>query len=139
MIECRLVSSKRQTAFGGLCALGHFLAQEGALQPLSSVKIDQKTVNHSPAQKLTDALVGMLAGCKAIYETNARVRPDVPLSRAFGRERVAEQSTIQRTLDAFSEVRTSASCARPWSASAAATPGCLPTPTTNRCSWWRWI
>jgi hypothetical protein len=104
MIECRLVSSKRQTAFGGLCALGHFLAQEGALQPLSSVKIDQKTVNHSPAQKLTDALVGMLAGCKAIYETNARVRPDVPLSRAFGRERVAEQSTIQRTLDAFSEV-----------------------------------
>ena len=27
----------------------------------------------------------------------------MPLSRAFGRERVAEQSTIQRTLDAFSE------------------------------------
>ena len=104
MIECRLVSSKRQTAFGGLCALGHFLAQEGALQPLSSVKIDQKTVvNHSPAQKLTDALVGMLAGCKAIYETNARVRPDVPLQQAFGRERVAEQSTIQRTLDAFTQ------------------------------------
>jgi Transposase DDE domain group 1 len=103
MIECRLVSHERQTAFGGLCALGHFLAQEGALEPLSGVHIDQKTVKHSPAQKLADALVGMLAGCKAIYETNARVRPDVPLSRAFGRERVAEQSTIQRTLDAFSE------------------------------------
>jgi hypothetical protein len=103
MIECRLVSHERQTAFGGLCALGHFLAQEGALQPLSGVKIDQKTVKHSPAQKLTDALVGRLSGGKAIYETNARVRPDVPLSRAFGRERVAEQSTIQRTLDAFSE------------------------------------
>ena len=27
MIECRLVSRERQTAFGGLCALGHFLAQ----------------------------------------------------------------------------------------------------------------
>ena len=103
MIECRLVYSKRQTAFGGLCALGHFLAQEEALQPLSGVKIDQKTVKHSPAQKLTDALMGMLSGCKAIYETNARVRPDVPLQQAFGRERVAEQSTIQRTLDAFSE------------------------------------
>jgi hypothetical protein len=103
MIECRLVSRERQTAFGGLCALGHFLAQEEALQPLSGVKIDQKTVKHSPAQKLTDALVGMLAGCKAIYETNARVRPDVPLSISFGRERVAEQSTIQRTLDAFTQ------------------------------------
>jgi Transposase DDE domain group 1 len=67
------------------------------------VKIDQKTVKHSPAQKLTDALVGMLAGCKAIYETNARVRPDVPLQQAFGRKRVAEQSTIQRTLDAFTQ------------------------------------
>jgi hypothetical protein len=30
------------------------------------------------------------------------VRPDVPLQKAFGRERVADQSTIQRTLNAFS-------------------------------------
>jgi Transposase DDE domain group 1 len=103
MIECKLHSSKRQTAFGGLCALGHLLTREEALKPLSGVEIEQKTVVHSPADKLTDALMGMLSGCKAIYETNARVRPDVPLSRAFGRERVAEQSTIQRTLDAFSE------------------------------------
>ena len=103
MIECKLHSSKRQTAFGGLCLLGHLLAREGVLEPLSGVKIDQKTVVHSPAEKLTDALMGMLSGCKAIYETNVRVRHDVPLSRAFGRDRCADQSTIQRTLDAFSE------------------------------------
>jgi hypothetical protein len=103
MIECKLHSSKRQTAFGGLCVLGRYLIEEGVLEPLSGVKIAQKTVRHSPANKLTDALVGMLSGCKAIYETNVRVRPDVPLSRAFGRERVAEQSTIQRTLEAFTE------------------------------------
>jgi hypothetical protein len=103
MIECKLHPSKRQTAFGGLCALGHLLAREGVLEPLSGVKIDQKTVVHSPAEKLTDALMGMLSGCKAIYETNVRVRPDGPLSRAFGRERVAEQSTIQRTLEAFTQ------------------------------------
>jgi hypothetical protein len=47
--------------------------------------------------------MSMLSGCKAIYETNVRVRPDVPLGRAFGRDRCADQSTIQRTLDAFSE------------------------------------
>ena len=103
MIECKLISSERQTAFGGLCTLGHLLAQQGALQPLSGVRIAQKTVKHSPTQKLTDALMGILAGCKAIYETNIRVRPDVPLQRAFGRERVADQSTLQRTLDAFTE------------------------------------
>jgi hypothetical protein len=103
MFECKLHSSKRQTAFGGLCLLGRYLIEEGALKPLSGVKIDQKTVVHSPANKLTDALMSMLCGCKAIYETNVRVRPDVPLGRAFGRQRVADQSTIQRTLDAFSE------------------------------------
>lgn len=103
MIECKLLSSERQTAFGGLCALGHLLARDGALEPLCGVLIAQKTVRHSPTQKLTDALMGILSGCKALYETNVRVRPDVPLQRAFGRERCAEQSTIQRTLDAFSE------------------------------------
>ena len=103
MIECRLVSSKRQTAFGGLCVLGRYLTDEGVLEPLSSVKVAHKSVEHSPAQKLTDALMGILCGCKAIYETNVRVRPDVPLQQAFGRKRVAEQSTIQRTLDAFTE------------------------------------
>ena len=101
MIECKLISSERQTAFGGLCALGHLLTTERVLEPLSGVQIAQKTVKHSPTQKLTHALMSILAGCEAIYETNIRVRPDVPLCRAFGRERVAEQSTIQRTLDAF--------------------------------------
>jgi len=100
MLECKLLSSKRQTAFGPLCLLGHLLTQEGVLEPLSGVKITQKTVRHSPTHKLTDALVGILSGCKALYQTNVRVRPDVPLWRAFGRERCADQSTIQRTLNA---------------------------------------
>ena len=73
MFECRLVASKRQTAFGGLCVLGRYLTDEGVLEPLSSVKVAQKSVEHSPAQKLTDALRGILCGCKAIYETNVRV------------------------------------------------------------------
>jgi hypothetical protein len=82
-------------------ALSH--PRESARAPLSSVKVDQKTIEHSPTNKLTDALMGILCGCKALYQTNVRVRPDAPLSRAFGRERVADQSTIERTLNAFSE------------------------------------
>jgi hypothetical protein len=31
------------------------------------------------------------------------VRPDVPLQKAFGRDRCAEQSTVQRTLNAFTQ------------------------------------
>ena len=70
MIECKLISSKRQTAFEPLCLLGHYLTKERVLEPLSGIRIAQKTVVHSPTQKLTDALMVILPGCKAIYETN---------------------------------------------------------------------
>lgn len=103
MFECKLVFNETQTAFGPLCLLGHHLTREGVLEPLSQVHIAQKTVKHSPQHKLLDALMGILSGCKALYEIDVRLRPDVPLSRAFGRERVADQSTVQRTLNAFSE------------------------------------
>jgi hypothetical protein len=43
-----------------------------------------------------------LAGCRAIAQVNTRLRPEVALARAWGRERFAEQSTLTRTLDAFS-------------------------------------
>jgi hypothetical protein len=103
MIECALNPPKTQTAFGPLCALGHFLTEEKVLEPLSGVNIDQKTVRHSPQQKLVDALIGMMAGCKALYEMNVRVRPDLPLQRAFGRGRCADQSTVQKTLNSLTE------------------------------------
>lgn len=103
MFECKLIASKRQTAFGPLCLLGHYLDQEEVLKPLCGVKIAQKSIEHSSTQKLIDALMSILSGCKALYEIDVRVRPDVPLQKAFGRNRFAEQSTIQRTLNAFTE------------------------------------
>jgi hypothetical protein len=103
MFECALNSSETQTTFGPLCAFGHYLTKEGLLEPLCGVHVAQKSINHSPQEKLIDALVGILSGCKALYEIDCRVRPDVPLQKAFGRERCADQSTIQRTLNAFSE------------------------------------
>ena len=98
MIQCKLGPNETQSAFGPLCAVGHYRTQNRVLKPLEDVAVIQKTVKHSPAQKLTDALIGMLAGCSALYEINAKVRPDLPLQKAFGRERCAEQSTIFRTL-----------------------------------------
>lgn len=103
MIECALNSPETQTAHGPLCVLGHYLTEEGVLEPLSRVRIAQKTVKHSPQQKLIDALMGVLSGCKALYQFDCRVRPDLPLQRAFGRESSADQSAISKTLDAFDE------------------------------------
>ncbi len=103
MIQCELTSPKTQTGYGPLCALGHDLTQRRVLQPLEQVHLRQKTVEHSPTQKLIDALMGILAGCRALYQLNVKVRPDRPLQQAFGRERCADQSTVGDTLNAFTQ------------------------------------
>lgn len=64
------------------------------------VKIQQKTVTHTPLQKLQDAFINIMAGGQGIVEVNQRVKPDVSLSAAFGRERCADQSGVSATLNA---------------------------------------
>jgi hypothetical protein len=64
------------------------------------VQIRQKTVKHTPIDKLTDALISLLAGAHGLVEINTRLRADPGLQRAFGRQACAEQSVVQETLDA---------------------------------------
>lgn len=67
------------------------------------VKIKQKTVRHTPLEKLTDAFIAILSGAHGLSEINTRVRSDKALQRAFGRTACAEQSVVQETLDACTE------------------------------------
>jgi hypothetical protein len=64
------------------------------------VKIQQKTVTHTPLQKLQDAFINILAGGQGIVEVNQRVKPDASLSAAFGRQGCADQSGVSTTLNA---------------------------------------
>ena len=64
------------------------------------VKIQQKTVTHTPLQKLQDAFISIMAGGQGIVEVNQRVKPDASLSAAFGRQGCADQSVISTTLNA---------------------------------------
>jgi hypothetical protein len=63
------------------------------------VRIKQKTIKHTPLEKLTDAFIAILAGAHGLSEINTRVRSDRALQRAFGRTGCAEQSVVQETLD----------------------------------------
>jgi hypothetical protein len=63
------------------------------------VKIQQKTVTHTPLQKLQDAFINIMAGGQGIVEVNQRVKPDAGLSSAFGRQGCADQSVISTTLN----------------------------------------
>jgi len=84
-----------------LAAVGLRLRQLDLFGPIrSTVTIAQKTVKHTPAQKLYDAFIAMLAGAHGLVEINTRLRSDAALQAAFGRAACAEQSVVQETLDA---------------------------------------
>jgi DDE family transposase len=84
-----------------LAAIGVKLSQLDLFGPIrTQVQIQQKTVKHTPADKLSDAFISLLAGAHGLVEINTRLRTDPGLQRAFGRSACAEQSVVQETLDA---------------------------------------
>ena len=84
-----------------LCLIGHKCQKDNLLAPLHRlVEIDQKTVEHSPTDKLQDCLLSIMQGAEAVYQINTLLKSDPAVSKAFGRERCADQSTIQETLSA---------------------------------------
>lgn len=100
----RLTDMPQDTSFVPLGVLGYCLTRSDFLAPvLSDLVLPIKEVDHAPNAKVLDVLVSILAGCRAISQVNTRIRPDIALARAWGRESFAEQSTLSRTLDAFDE------------------------------------
>jgi hypothetical protein len=98
----RLSSMPEVTNFAPLGVLGYCLTRSQFLPPvLQAVELPLKVVEHTAADKLLDLLVSILAGCRSITHTNIRIRPDLALACAWGRARFADQSTLSRTLDAF--------------------------------------
>jgi hypothetical protein len=84
-----------------LCALGVYLRQQGILRLLADqVRIRQKALKYTPAQKLLMVLVAVLAGAKAVAHTGTTLRVDPALQRAFGLPGCADQSVLAETLNA---------------------------------------
>ncbi len=101
MTECSIPTQRYFTACASLAALGVQFKHLDVFGPIHEmVKIEQKTVKHAPSDKLYDAFISLLAGAGGLVEINSRLRADPVLQRAFGRRRCAEQSAVQRTLDA---------------------------------------
>jgi hypothetical protein len=84
-----------------LAAIGTLIRERNLFGPIREhVKVNQKTVKHTPVDKLYDAFIAILAGAHGLVEINTRLRADPALQRAFGRTACAEQSVVQDTLDA---------------------------------------
>ena len=100
----RLIPMPEETGFVPLGVLGYCLTRTKFLAPVfTEMELPIKKIDHAANDKLLDVLVSILAGCRAIYQVNTRLRPDLALAQAWGRGQFASQSNLARTLDAFSE------------------------------------
>ena len=104
MNESTTNQTRRFTGRASLAAVGVKLRELDLFGPVrKTVKIAQKTVKHTPVDKLYDAFISLLAGAHGMVEINTRVRSDTALQAAFGRSHCAEQSVVQQTLDACTD------------------------------------
>lgn len=86
-----------------LAALGYALRRARVLDPLNEVSLPIKTIEHSPGDKLIEAVVLILAGGRATSQVDLLLRPNRGLAHAWGQSQFAQQSTLADTLDAFEE------------------------------------
>lgn len=101
MSESSMTTTRRFSPRASLAAVGLKLRRLDVFGPIrQTVTIAQKTVKHTPIDKLYDAFIAMLAGAHGLVEINTRLRSDPALQAAFGRAGCAEQSVVQETLDA---------------------------------------
>lgn len=101
MSHSTILTTRSSTPRASLAVLGLKLQHLDLFGPIrDQVRIRQKTVRHTPTDKVYDALITILAGAHGLVEVNTRLRSDPALQRAFGRSACAEQSVIQQTLDA---------------------------------------
>jgi hypothetical protein len=95
-----LASLEGMTQFAPLVALGFFVREYDLLSPITSrLVFTQATHTEYPTETLVEVWVSMLAGCRSIWQINTKIRPDLVLAQAWGREQFADQSTVARVLD----------------------------------------
>lgn len=82
-----------------LAALGYAYRRAQLLAPLTEIALPMKTLLHSPNEKLTEALVLILAGGRATAQIDLLLRPNLGLAQAWGQAQFAQQSTVADTLD----------------------------------------
>lgn len=98
-----LTSDPVNTDYAPLAVLSVLYQQENWLEPLQKVKIAMRERYFTPADKLTQVLLGILAGGETLSAVNAPLKQEQGLARIWGWEHFADQSSLSRTLDALSQ------------------------------------
>lgn len=97
-----LTSQPTNTAFAPLAVLSALYQQGHWLEPLQNASIPMRERYFTPADKLIQVLLGILAGGETLSAANAPMKQEVPLAHLWGWAQFADQSSLSRTLDALS-------------------------------------
>ena len=100
-IEFELTPKICNTQYAPLAALIVHYHQQERLKPLEEVRIPIKSYDFSPACKLEQVFLSIMAGCETLTTFNTKLRPEQPLARLYGIEQFSDQSNLSRTLDAL--------------------------------------
>ncbi len=100
-IEFGLTKELVNTQYAPLAALIFHFEHTQRLNPLDWVLIPIKTRDFSPTSKLKQVLFSMLAGCEYLAEVNIKLKPEQVLAQVCHLDRISDQSTLSRTLDAL--------------------------------------
>jgi hypothetical protein len=100
-IEIGFTEELTNSQYAPLAALCAHYQQNHVLEPLSGVKIPMRKRNFGSADKLIQILLSILTGCVTISEVNSRLKPELGMATVWGWDRIADQSSLSRTLDAL--------------------------------------
>jgi hypothetical protein len=92
------------TQYAPLAALLAYYEAKKALEPLQSVTSAVKSGDFTPAEKLEQTLVSILAGCEYISLVNTQLRPERKVPQVKRNDRFADQSTLSRGLDELTQM-----------------------------------
>jgi hypothetical protein len=101
--EFCLIDDHCNTQYAPLAALSAKYRAEKTFEALSEVEFAMQTRTFSPAEKLIQVLMSILAGCETLAEVNSKLKPEVQLAAVWGWSRVSDQANLSRLLDRLSQ------------------------------------
>ncbi len=100
-IEIGLTHELTNTNYAGLAIVLAHYQQNQVLEPLTALDNVMRERDFRVSDKLAQILVSLLADCETLVEVNSRLEAEAGLARVMGWPRMADQSSLSRTLDAL--------------------------------------
>jgi hypothetical protein len=102
-IEIGSTDGLTNTQYAPLMVMSAYYRKNQVLTPFTRVKIPMRRRDFTAADKLIQILMSILAGCQTLSEVNPKLRSELGLAKIWGWDRIADQSSLSRTLDRLTQ------------------------------------